>query len=75
VPESTGWLANWNRLPTATRKPCCAESPYHAPGPGKVRVWLKVYSPRRRSPPASSILTRRAIIVSEEAAFAHVMDC
>ena len=41
-----------------------------APGLGRVRVWLNVYSPSTRSLPALSKVTRRAIIVSEGAAFA-----
>lgn len=43
---------------------------YRAPGPGRVRVWLNVYSPTRRSLPVSSKAIKRAIIVSEGAALA-----
>jgi hypothetical protein len=46
----------------------------HAPGPGKERVWLKVYSPSRRSTPVSSKVTRRAITLCVGAAFAKVID-
>ena len=40
------------------------------PGPGIERVWLNVYSPSRRSPPASSKVTKRAIILFVGIAFA-----
>ena len=41
-----------------------------AAGPGMVRVWMNVYSPRGRSAPASPTETRRAIMTSEGAALA-----
>ena len=40
-----------------------------APSPGRVRVWLNVYSPRSRSPAAASTATRRTTIVKVGAAF------
>src|SRR5579863_358586 len=50
------------------------QTDYQAPGPGNERVWLNVYSPSRRSPPASSKVTRRAIILFVGADFANVID-
>jgi hypothetical protein len=54
--------------------PHVGRKPYLSPGPGNDRLWLNVYSPSRRSRPASSRATRRAIILFEGAAFANVID-
>ena len=54
--------------------PAGNDAGYQAPGPGRERVWLNVYSPSRRSPPASPGVTRRTIIVFVGAALAKAID-